>query len=1097
MSKRCYGFVCAVIAVLIGSGFTPEAQSPDPSTLPVIQFADLQYLGAFRLPREFANGDSFAEGGGPVTFNPSRNSLFIGNHHGRIAEVSIPAPVNSSDVTQLPFSSFLQGFYEPTGGMLAQITGSEASISGLLVMNDRMYGSASIYYDANNIQRVSHYSRPTTLSTSSGLVGMRQVWIDEHSGFVSGFMATVPPEWQQKLGGPAVTGQCCIPIAWRTSWGPSAFAFNPADINTVAKVPAQPLVYYSSEHRTLGSWDGAAPIYNASTEITGVAILAGTRTALYVGRTGTGPICYGIGTNNQSIVGTMSPDGAVYCYDPTNDAKSQHNYPYQYQIWAYDLNDLAAVKAGTKQPWDVKPYGVWPFGLPFAATSMRIGGIGYDASRQLLYVSQLHADRDGYEYRPLIHVLKVGGGAVGTPLPPPDTTPLPPVPTTSGATTGVRITALSIAASKTAPQPAGTSISFTATPTGGISPHQYKWLVHNGLQWTEMTGWTTANTYVWTPATPNPYRVGVWVRSSGNGADVAEFTQSVDFLIGNATNYTAPYEATKSVTLTANKTAPQPAGSMITWTATAGGGQAPHQYKWLVHNGLQWTVAGEWSTSNTFVWTPAVGNSGYRIGVWARSSRGTADAAEATNSADFAITTVAGGAAPPPPSSSTGGRLTALALTANKPAPQPAATTITFTATPTGGVTPHQYKWLVHNGLQWSIVSDWSTSNTYNWTPASSNAGYRVGVWVRSAGLTADSPEFTNSVDFPITAALAAPVPAPAPPPTGTTTTGRLTSVSLTANKTAPQPAATTVTFTATPTGGATPHQYKWLVHNGLQWSVASEWSTINTFNWTPATSNAGYRVGVWVRSAGLTADAPEMSNSVDFAISAALAAPAPEPAPAPSGTAAQLTAVTIGANKIAPQPAGTTIMFSATPNGGAAPQQYKWLVHNGVNGWSAVTGWSTVNTFNWTPAGWNAGYRVGVWVRAAGKTADAPDATNSMDFPISAGTYTPPPPPPPTSTGALTAVRIASDKPAPQAPGTAITFTATPTGGAAPHQYKWLVHNGLSWNVVSGWSTANTFVWTPDTMNGAYRIGVWVRTAGNTVDAGEMTMSIDFPIFR
>ena len=78
----------------------------------------------------------------------------------------------------------------------------------------------------------------------------------------------------------------------------------------------------------------------------------------------------------------------LYCYDPTNAAKGTHGYPYRYQIWAYDLADFAAVKAGAKQPWDVVPYGVWPFELPTPEQTVRIGGVAYDAQRQLLYVSQ-------------------------------------------------------------------------------------------------------------------------------------------------------------------------------------------------------------------------------------------------------------------------------------------------------------------------------------------------------------------------------------------------------------------------------------------------------------------------------------------------------------------------------------------------------------------------------------------------------------------------------------------------------------------------------------------------------------------------------------
>ena len=73
--------------------------------------------------------------------------------------------------------------------------------------------------------------------------------------------------------------------------------------------------------------------------------------------------CYGNGTANPSLDGTTA-SMALYCYDPTNSYKGTHAYPYRYQVWAYDLNDFAEVKAGTKQPWDVVPYGVWSLNLP-------------------------------------------------------------------------------------------------------------------------------------------------------------------------------------------------------------------------------------------------------------------------------------------------------------------------------------------------------------------------------------------------------------------------------------------------------------------------------------------------------------------------------------------------------------------------------------------------------------------------------------------------------------------------------------------------------------------------------------------------------------
>jgi hypothetical protein len=59
------------------------------------------------------------------------------------------------------------------------------------------------------------------------------------------------------------------------------------------------------------------------------------------------------------------------------------------------------------------------------------------------------------------------------------------------------------------------------------------------------------------------------------------------------------------------------------------------------------------------------------------------------------------------------------------------------------------------------------------------------------------------------------------------------------------------------------------------------------------------------------------------------------------------------------------------------------------------------------------------------------------------------------------------------------------------------LVHNGVSWSTVTGWSAANTFTWIPPAANSSYRVGVWVKAAGNTTDAAEVTMSMDFPIWK
>jgi len=407
MSKRV-GSVCAIVAAVIfvasKTPATVAGQPNDPSTLPRLSFDDLQYLGGFRLPAEAPNNWGYSYGGQAVAYDSTTNSLFVSSQGG-VGEVSIPTPVNSSNPAEMPFAKLLQPVTDPTEGHLKDVFAGDVKMEGLLIFGNRLYGTAYIYYDAGNAQRVSHFSRARQLNQPS-FSGWSQVWDTGKSGFVAGMMAHVPVEWQSKLGGPAITGQCCIPIITRTSFGPSAFAFNPSQVGQ-PKVPAIPLLYYPSDHATLGEWSGSNPTYGSTTMILGAALIAGSRTALYFGRNGMGPNCYGGGTPDKNLHGTSGPEGPL-CYDPTNIHQAPHAYPYRYQIWAYDLNDFAAVKAGSKRPWNVVPYAVWPLTLPTSEATVRLGGVGYDAQRQLLYLSQMAGDNEGQAGRPLIHTFRAG-----------------------------------------------------------------------------------------------------------------------------------------------------------------------------------------------------------------------------------------------------------------------------------------------------------------------------------------------------------------------------------------------------------------------------------------------------------------------------------------------------------------------------------------------------------------------------------------------------------------------------------------------------------------------------------------------------------------
>jgi hypothetical protein len=378
-----------------------------PSSLPRISPQGLVYRGAFLLPNQVSDRKTFAYGGTALAFNPRHGSLFAVGHdwYQLTAEVSIPRLVRSDRLGSLRRARFLQPFSDATNGKIDATGGTGNKIGGQLVHRGRLYGSVYVYYDASGSQVVSHWARRSTSLAGASATGLYRVG-SLGAGFVSGFMAEVPRQWRGALGGPALTGNCCIPIISRTSFGPAAFAFDPARLGSSARVPDTPLVYYPQRHPTLGAWDATwnpaqGIFFGGGTTVKGVVFPNGTRSVLFFGTQGTGEFCYGEGTDQPGLAGSPTPDGSTWCYDPDGSSKGTHAYPYVPEVWAYDARALAAVRRGRMRPWQVRPYATWKLGLPFG--SGVVGGAAYDPARRLIYVSQQY----GNGTDPVIHAFGV------------------------------------------------------------------------------------------------------------------------------------------------------------------------------------------------------------------------------------------------------------------------------------------------------------------------------------------------------------------------------------------------------------------------------------------------------------------------------------------------------------------------------------------------------------------------------------------------------------------------------------------------------------------------------------------------------------------
>ncbi len=310
----------------------------------------------------------------------------------------------------MPTAAVLQTLADATEGRWQQITGSGYKanrMGGLLVDNGKLLISEYVYYDANGEQSLSHIVRNSlnlsAAGQTSGPFGAAKTFFSAaagNAGYVAGHMTPIPPAWQSRLGGTAITGLSMAPIISRTSYGPGAFSFTPSSMGP--NYVANPLLYYPQTHTTLGSGDVNTPSpYFVLTDFAhGIAFPDGTRSLLFFGSHGTGKWCYGVGVTDPSLAFQPNPSAGpneVYCYDPANGSKGQHAYPYVPYVWAYDANDLAAVRAGTKQPWDVLPQ-VWTLATPFPTSYADVGGVAYDPATRRIFV----ALRGGDQMQPLI-----------------------------------------------------------------------------------------------------------------------------------------------------------------------------------------------------------------------------------------------------------------------------------------------------------------------------------------------------------------------------------------------------------------------------------------------------------------------------------------------------------------------------------------------------------------------------------------------------------------------------------------------------------------------------------------------------------------------
>jgi hypothetical protein len=406
--------IALVVAVLLQARCYHASEPPPPVTgtcdaaniaagaagCPRLEQAALSYVGGFRMPLDGADW-SYAQFGG-MDLNATATGLYVSNGY-YLCEINIPELVNNADPNVLPLAQWRQACVRPGDGQLEKDMGtSDIKLGSPLLFGQYVVQSVYWYFDSSAQQVKTHFRHAATLATTGAYRGIATMNVAPatEAGWISTIMGHIAPEWQTALGGKALAGGGGIPIINRQPYGFSLYSFDPAQVNVAPEPVPTTMVLGHDESHKLGEWGVQSNVWNGSSVYHGIAMVNGTRTTLVGGFHGKGPWCYGNG-------GTQNPPPpGENCYDPTIPAHGTHAYPYVYRLWAFDTRELAEVKAGKREPWNVQPYGNWDITFPTPSCCPIVMGLAYDTAKQLLYLMQSKVH--GYDHSlPAVHAFHV------------------------------------------------------------------------------------------------------------------------------------------------------------------------------------------------------------------------------------------------------------------------------------------------------------------------------------------------------------------------------------------------------------------------------------------------------------------------------------------------------------------------------------------------------------------------------------------------------------------------------------------------------------------------------------------------------------------
>lgn len=432
---------------------------------------DIQYLGAFRVPTDSSSNYTWSwVTKHALTYNPTSGTLIssgmaVSNsaNFAKITEFTVPLPTKTKTLGDMNVATTVHDWTDITQGKY-NIGVGQAMLAGHTFLpaqgsqtKPKMYWLSTDWYGAPD-----PYTNTTvpTLGMSDldfATPNAKGPWIIQDSTHsvsftrTSLFLGNIPDSWsganapgyrlfsgQHKINNGGALGTCLWAIQpWDTDTPPSSGEIN-------AKVLVCPggdddIAHRRNYTHTLFddySWTDASndAVWVDVSGRSAVLITGSvsTLTAPYYGD------CDAATENCQYYKNTLPGDadqvinppltcsGGVCDSSPdfctTGELGDVKGEPYYRVLWLYSPDDLAAVVAGTKQPYEPQPYVVFNLEKYMMysgkCSPAYIGGIAYDPEHQKIYIMEPRVDNtlSSYDPTPIIHVFQLtnSGAAADT-----------------------------------------------------------------------------------------------------------------------------------------------------------------------------------------------------------------------------------------------------------------------------------------------------------------------------------------------------------------------------------------------------------------------------------------------------------------------------------------------------------------------------------------------------------------------------------------------------------------------------------------------------------------------------------------------------------